>query len=91
MRDHDDVRTIVIERESGGGVGSFLLGAIVGAGIALLFAPKSGEETQEELKQHAGRLRVLAEETPPTVGQPTASGDRVCQAVRNVHDKFWPF
>ena len=62
MRDHDDVRTIVIERESGGGVGSFLLGAIVGAGIALLFAPKSGEETQEELKQHAGRLRVLAEE-----------------------------
>ena len=62
MRDHDDVPTIVIERGSGGGVGSFLLGAIVGAGIALIFAPKSGEETQQELKEQARKLRVVAEE-----------------------------
>jgi len=62
MRDHDDVPYIVIERDSGGGVGSFLLGALVGAGIALLFAPKSGEETQEELKEQARRLRAAAEE-----------------------------
>jgi gas vesicle protein len=62
MRDHDDVPYIVIERESGGGVGSFLLGAMVGAGLALLFAPKTGEETQEELKEQAQRLRLAAEE-----------------------------
>lgn len=62
MRDHDDVPTIVIERGSGGGVGSFLLGAIVGAGIALLFAPKSGEETQQELKEQARKLRSVADE-----------------------------
>lgn len=62
MRDHDDVPYIVIERESGGGVGSFLLGAMVGAGLALLFAPKTGEETQEELKEQARRLRGAAEE-----------------------------
>ena len=62
MRDHDDVPYIVIERDSGGGAGSFILGALVGAGLALLFAPKSGEETQEELKEQARKLRVVAEE-----------------------------
>lgn len=62
MRDQDEVPYIVIERDSGGGVGSFVLGALVGAGLALLFAPKTGEETQEELKEQARKLRIAAEE-----------------------------
>jgi gas vesicle protein len=62
MRDQDDTPYIVIERDRGGGVGSFVLGTLVGAGLALLFAPKSGAETQEELKEHARRLRTAAEE-----------------------------
>lgn len=62
MKDHDDVPYIVIERESGGGLGSFLLGALVGAGLALLFAPQSGEETQQEIAERARRLRDNAEE-----------------------------
>ncbi|HAT38430.1 MAG TPA: hypothetical protein DCS75_08030 [Gemmatimonadetes bacterium] len=75
MRDHNDVPHIVIERDSGGGVGSFLLGAVVGAGLALLFAPKTGEETQEELKEHARKLRVVAEE-------------RVREAQRHLEDRL---
>ena len=62
MRDHDEVPYIVIERDGGGGVGSFVLGALVGAGLALLFAPQSGAETQEELKEQARKLRVVAED-----------------------------
>lgn len=31
-------------------LGGFLAGALVGAGVGLLFAPKSGEETRKELK-----------------------------------------
>jgi len=62
MRDHDEGPYIVIERDSGGGVGSFVLGALVGAGIALLFAPKTGAETQEDLKEQARKLRAAAEE-----------------------------
>ena len=62
MRDRDDVPYIVIERESGGGVGSFLVGALMGAGLALLFAPKTGKETQEELKEKARQLRDATEE-----------------------------
>lgn len=30
--------------------GGFLAGALVGAGVGLLFAPKSGDETRKELK-----------------------------------------
>ena len=62
MRDQDDAPYVVIERDSGGGLGSFVLGALVGAGLALLFAPKSGAETQEDLKEHARRFRGAAEE-----------------------------
>ena len=65
----------MIERDRGGGVGSFLLGALVGAGLALLFAPKTGAETQEELKEHARKLRSAAE-------------DRVREAQRQLEDRF---
>ena len=62
MRDHDETPYIVIEREGGGGIGSFLIGTLVGAGLALLFAPKTGEETQEELKTRALKLKDVAQE-----------------------------
>lgn len=61
MRDHDEAPYIVIERDSGGGLGSFVLGALVGAGLALLFAPRTGAETQEDLKEHARKIRDAAE------------------------------
>lgn len=32
------------------GLGKFAIGAAIGAGIGLLFAPKKGEETRKELK-----------------------------------------
>lgn len=74
-RDHDEGPYIVIERDRGGGIGSFLLGALVGAGLALLFAPKSGAETQAELKEHARKLRTAAEE-------------RVRQAQRQLEERL---
>ena len=43
------------ESSSGMGSGlSFLMGAAIGAGVALLVAPKSGRETREKLKAMAG-------------------------------------
>jgi gas vesicle protein len=60
MRDHDETPYIVIDREGGGGLGSFVLGALVGAGLALLFAPQSGEETQEEIKTRALKFKDAA-------------------------------
>lgn len=36
--------------------GKFLLGAGIGVGLGLLFAPKSGDETRKELKDKCARL-----------------------------------
>lgn len=38
------------------GLGKFLGGAAVGAGLALLFAPKTGEETRKDLKEKGTKL-----------------------------------
>ena len=63
MTDHtrDDDRTVVIEK-SGGGVLPFLMGLAVGAGVALLFAPQSGEQTRRDLARTGRRARVRARE-----------------------------
>lgn len=66
MADRDDVPYIVIER-GGNGVGPFLLGTLLGAGIALLLAPRSGEETQKEIRRRAAELKGAAEDRVRTV------------------------
>jgi gas vesicle protein len=62
MADHDDMPYIVIER-SNGGVGAFLIGALVGAGVALLFAPRPGDEVRGELRSGVRRMRDRAGQT----------------------------
>ena len=57
----DDEPFVVIEKQTGS-AGAFLLGAAIGAGIALLFAPRSGLETREELRRGARRVRDRAED-----------------------------
>jgi gas vesicle protein len=61
MRDRDDLPYIVIERRTGG-VGGFVYGALIGAGLALLFAPRSGRETRTEIRTGVERIRGRAED-----------------------------
>jgi gas vesicle protein len=61
MADRDDVPYIVIEG-GGNGIGPFIMGALLGAGVALLLAPRSGEETQQEIRRKAAQLRGAAED-----------------------------
>ena len=62
MADEREEPAVVIERRSGGGIGIFLLGAAVGAGLALLFTPQSGEETRASVRRAARRVRRKARE-----------------------------
>lgn len=53
-------RPVVVVERSEGGLGSFLFGLTIGAGLALLLAPKTGEETREQLKTTGRKLRTAA-------------------------------
>jgi gas vesicle protein len=44
-------------------VAGFLLGALVGAGAALLLAPASGDDTRDRLKQTGRRVRGAVRDT----------------------------
>jgi gas vesicle protein len=61
MSHHDESPYIVIVRRSGGAAG-FLFGALIGAGIALLFAPRSGRDMRNDIRAGALRLRDRAED-----------------------------
>jgi len=51
-----------LEREDGGG--SFLMGllagTVLGAGLGMLFAPKTGSELRNQLSEQTGRLKTTA-------------------------------
>lgn len=66
MKEYEDFEAdepfVVIEKRSGS-AGSFFWGIALGAGLALLLAPRSGEETRRELRKGARRVRTAARET----------------------------
>ena len=45
---------------TGGFLAGIVTGALVGAGIALLYAPQSGTETRKKLKRKAGEIKTKA-------------------------------
>lgn len=52
---------VIIEKQDIG-VGPFLLGIALGAGVALLFAPQSGEETRKGIARSARRAQDAAQD-----------------------------
>lgn len=83
MSDFDDDRYIVVERGSGG-FGNFLWGLLIGAGAALLMAPRNGRETREELRERWDRMREGAEGRLREVQD--GLGDAVEDVRRQVND-----
>jgi gas vesicle protein len=58
----DDRDVTVIEADSGSGLKWFVLGAAIGAGLGILFAPQSGERTRRDLARRGRKLRAEAED-----------------------------
>ncbi len=90
MRDYEDVPYVVIERHSAG-FSPFLWGALIGAGAALFMAPRSGQETQEEIRQRVRRMREATEDRVNGVrdtftGAVTRSRDLVQDQLDNARD-----
>lgn len=66
MSEDKDIPYIVIEKRQTS-IAAFLWGAAVGAVTALLFAPKSGEETQQDIRDGVRRLKDEAETKLTTI------------------------
>lgn len=66
---------------------AFIQGAIVGAAVALLFAPRSGREFREQLRSYgrtAGqRAREMAEQGRQTARQAIEKGRRAYQSAQD--------
>ena len=57
-----DREIILLEPESASGLKWLMIGAALGAGLALLLAPASGEETRRQLGRRARKIRQAAED-----------------------------
>jgi gas vesicle protein len=81
----DDAPYVVIERTSGS-PGSFLIGAALGVGLALLFAPRSGAETRREISESARRVRARAQDIAGEIGDTVT--DSFNEARQEVEDRI---
>ncbi|MEO5590044.1 MAG: YtxH domain-containing protein [Gemmatimonadaceae bacterium] len=76
--DMDDGPYVVIERNEPG-IGPMLLGLAIGAGVALLFAPRTGVEIRRDLQRRARRVGDQAQDF---VSEVTDSVNEKFQAAR---------
>jgi gas vesicle protein len=53
---------VIVERRESAGIGSFIIGLALGAGVALLLAPQSGEETRRVIAKRARRAQEAAQD-----------------------------
>ena len=80
-------------RDEGAGAGSvllaFILGAVSGAAVALLYAPTTGRETREFLGERAKEGRVRASEAAEKGRQMfNQSRDTVTQAIERGREAY---
>ena len=67
----------------------FLVGSAIGAATALLFAPRSGEETRAEIRDKAMELRDQATETvQDTVSQAKSKANELKDTVQGKADEL---
>jgi gas vesicle protein len=76
---------VIVERRDVG-VGPFLLGIVLGAGAALIFAPQSGEETRRGIARSAKRAQEKAQDFVEDVSGTVA--DKFNEVRASVEDRI---
>jgi gas vesicle protein len=76
MRRESGRDVVYVDRGGDASAKWFLWGALLGAGIALLYAPTTGEQTRRSLQRRARKLRAMAEEKMDELGEQLGAGRR---------------
>src|SRR3982750_1876795 len=69
MRRKQQREVVYVERAGDSSAKWLFWGALFGAGVALLYAPSSGEETRRNLQRKLWRLRAMTEEKLDEISQ----------------------
>ncbi len=87
MARHEDDEVVYVREGGGSGLKWFLAGAVIGGGLALLFAPRSGEATRRLLARKARDLRDMAEDGLDELEERYEEGkERVREGVGRARD-----
>ena len=76
---------VIVEKQDIG-IGAFVIGALLGAGAALLFAPQSGEETRAGIARSARRAQGAAQDFVSDVSETVA--DKFQEVRATVEDRI---
>lgn len=79
---NDDEQIILVEHDESSGLSAFLLGAALGAGLALIFAPQTGAETRESITRSARK----ATEATKRAGEKVT--DALAQAKADIESRI---
>jgi len=89
MPRHAKGREVVYVERGGDPSAKWLFwGAVLGAGLALLYAPRSGEETRRVLQRKLWKLRALTEEKLDEIAQQFGSGKEALEELADEDDEL---
>ena len=88
MARHRGGREVVYVERGGDASAKWLFwGALLGAGLALLYAPRTGEETRRVLQRKLWKLRAVTEEKLDELAQQFSSGREALQDLTDDDDE----
>ena len=79
---------VYVERGGDASAKWLFWGAVLGAGLALLYAPRSGEETRRVLQRKLWKLRAMTEEKLDELSQQFGSGKDAMDELADDEDEL---
>jgi hypothetical protein len=87
MRGRQRSEVVYVDRGGDSSAKWLFWGAMLGAGLALLYAPSSGEETRRNLQRKLWKLRAMTEEKLDEITQQFGGGKEALEGLMEDEDE----